>query len=111
VFINDDEYGLHQDYGKWLEELAPHAPIRQYQHNRTGEACPEHSRGNNTNAHLKRQVMGRKVVVKVTNGRLDKAAPGGCLILSFRGGVSPYTHPENIDALLEAARTWSGTKV
>ena len=64
-------------------ELAPHAPIRQHQHNRTGEARPGRSRGNNANVHLKRQVMGRKVVVKVTNARLDKTAPGGDLILSF----------------------------
>jgi secondary thiamine-phosphate synthase enzyme len=63
VFINDDEYGLHQDYDKWLEELAPHAPVSQYQHNRTGE--------DNADAHLKRQVMGREVVVAVTGGRLD----------------------------------------
>jgi len=63
VFINDDEYGLHQDYEKWLETLAPHAPISQYQHNRTGE--------DNADAHLKRQIMGREVVVAVTNGRLD----------------------------------------
>jgi secondary thiamine-phosphate synthase enzyme len=63
VFINDDEYGLHQDYEKWLEELAPHAPTSQYLHNRTGE--------DNADAHLKRQVMGREVVVAVTNGRLD----------------------------------------
>ena len=63
VFINDDEYGLHQDYEKWLEELAPHAPISQYEHNRTGE--------DNADAHLKRQIMGREVVVAVTNGRLD----------------------------------------
>ena len=63
VFINDDEYGLHQDYEKWLEGLAPHAPTSQYQHNRTGE--------DNADAHLKRQVMGREVVVAVTNGRLD----------------------------------------
>jgi secondary thiamine-phosphate synthase enzyme len=63
VFINDDESGLHQDYEKWLEELAPHAPISQYQHNRTGE--------DNADAHLKRQIMGREVVVAVTNGRLD----------------------------------------
>ena len=71
VFINDDEYGLHQDYEKWLEELAPHAPISQYQHNRTGEdACPERS-DRNADAHLKRQIMGREVVVAVTNGRLD----------------------------------------
>ena len=63
VFINDDERGLHTDYEKWLEELAPHAPTSQYQHNRTGE--------DNADAHLKRQIMGREVVVAVTNGRLD----------------------------------------
>jgi len=63
VFINDDESGLHYDYEEWLEELAPHAPISQYQHNRTGE--------DNADAHLKRQVMGREVVVAVTKGRLD----------------------------------------
>ena len=63
VFINDDESGLHQDYEAWLEELAPHAPIEQYRHNRTGE--------DNADAHLKRQLMGREVVVAVTNGRLD----------------------------------------
>jgi len=63
VFINDDESGLHQDYEKWLEGLAPHAPVSQYQHNRTGE--------DNADAHLKRQVMGREVVVAITKGRLD----------------------------------------
>ena len=63
VFINDDESGLHQDYEDWLEELAPHAPIEQYRHNRTGE--------DNADAHLKRQIMGREVVVAVTQGRLD----------------------------------------
>jgi secondary thiamine-phosphate synthase enzyme len=63
VFINDDESGLHHDYEVWLEELAPHAPIDQYWHNRTGE--------DNADAHLKRQIMGREVVVAVTNGRLD----------------------------------------
>jgi secondary thiamine-phosphate synthase enzyme len=63
VLINDDESGLHADYEKWLEGLAPHAPISQYQHNRTGE--------DNADAHMKRQVMGREVVVAVTNGRLD----------------------------------------
>ena len=63
VFINDDELGLHHDYDKWLEELAPHAPIDQYQHNRTGE--------DNADAHLKRQIMGREVVVAVTQGLLD----------------------------------------
>jgi secondary thiamine-phosphate synthase enzyme len=63
VFINDDELGLHQDYEKWLEELAPHEPTSQYRHNQTGE--------DNADAHLKRQVMGREVVVAITGGRLD----------------------------------------
>jgi len=63
VFINDDEPGLHGDYERWLESLAPHAPIDRYEHNRTGE--------DNGDAHLKRQVMGREVVVAVTEGRLD----------------------------------------
>jgi secondary thiamine-phosphate synthase enzyme len=63
VFINDDEGGLHQDYEKWLEQLAPHAPVSQYLHNRTGE--------DNADAHLKRQVMGREVTVAITEGRLD----------------------------------------
>jgi secondary thiamine-phosphate synthase enzyme len=63
VFINDNEAGLHQDYERWLEKLAPHEPISQYLHNRTGE--------DNGDAHLKRQVMGREVVVAITGGRLD----------------------------------------
>ena len=63
VFINDDEAGLHADYEKWLEKLAPHEPTSQYLHNRTGE--------DNADAHLKRQVMGREVVVAVTGGKLD----------------------------------------
>ncbi|MEN6319273.1 MAG: secondary thiamine-phosphate synthase enzyme YjbQ [Syntrophaceae bacterium] len=63
VFINDDESGLHKDYEEWLEKLAPHEPITQYRHNRTGE--------DNGDAHLKRQVMGREVVVAITRGRLD----------------------------------------
>jgi secondary thiamine-phosphate synthase enzyme len=63
VFINDDEPGLHHDYEVWLERLAPHAPTAQYRHNRTGE--------DNADAHLKRQVMGREVVVAITAGRLD----------------------------------------
>ncbi|MHB0922687.1 MAG: secondary thiamine-phosphate synthase enzyme YjbQ [Bellilinea sp.] len=63
VFINDDESGLHRDYDRWLETLAPHEPVSQYRHNDTGE--------DNADAHLKRQVMGREVVVAVTNGRLD----------------------------------------
>ena len=63
VFINDDESGLHQDYEKWLEELAPHEPTEQYDHNKTGE--------DNADAHLKRQIMGREVVVAITKGNLD----------------------------------------
>ncbi|HLA22845.1 MAG TPA: secondary thiamine-phosphate synthase enzyme YjbQ [Nitrosopumilaceae archaeon] len=63
VFINDNESGLHHDYEKWLEELAPHEPIDQYEHNKTGE--------DNADAHLKRQVMGREVVVAITKGKLD----------------------------------------
>jgi secondary thiamine-phosphate synthase enzyme len=63
VFINDDEAGLHHDYEAWLEKLAPHAPTSQYRHNDTGE--------DNADAHLKRQVMGREVVVAITNGKLD----------------------------------------
>ena len=63
VFINDAEEGLLHDYEVWLEELAPHVPTYQYQHNRTGE--------DNADAHLKRQVMGREVVVAITKGKLD----------------------------------------
>jgi len=63
VFINDDEPGLHEDYDQWLESLAPHEPISQYRHNRTGE--------DNADAHLKRQIMGREVVMAISNGALD----------------------------------------
>jgi secondary thiamine-phosphate synthase enzyme len=64
VFINDDERGLHHDFGKWLEELAPFNPDPDhYHHNRTGE--------DNADAHLKRQIMGREVVVAITKGKLD----------------------------------------
>jgi len=63
VFINDDESGLHSDFEKWLEKLAPHAPTSQYGHNLTGE--------DNADAHLKRTVMGREVVVAITKGKLD----------------------------------------
>lgn len=62
VFINDDESGLHHDFARWLEKLAPHEPIAQYDHN-DGE--------DNADAHLKRQMMGREVVVAITNGKLD----------------------------------------
>jgi secondary thiamine-phosphate synthase enzyme len=63
VFINDNEGGLLYDYEKWLESLAPHEPTRQYEHNKTGE--------DNADAHLKRQVMGREVVIAITDGELD----------------------------------------
>ncbi|HOJ51688.1 MAG TPA: secondary thiamine-phosphate synthase enzyme YjbQ [Syntrophales bacterium] len=63
VFINDEESGLHQDFEHWLEKLAPHSPISQYRHNLTGEE--------NADAHLKRTVMGREVVVAITEGHLD----------------------------------------
>ena len=62
VFINDDESGLHHDYEVWLEQLAPHEPVDQYRHNGYED---------NADAHLKRQVMGREVVVAITNGKLD----------------------------------------
>ena len=63
VFINDDESGLHHDYKVWLEALAPHEPVSYYRHNDTGE--------DNADAHIKRQVMGREVVIAVTAGKLD----------------------------------------
>ena len=63
VFINDDEGGLHKDFDKWLENLAPHAPTSRYNHNLTGE--------DNADAHLKRTVMGREVVLAITKGKLD----------------------------------------
>ncbi len=63
VFINDDESGLHHDYDAWLEKTAPHEPVSPYWHNDTGE--------DNADAHLKRQVMGREVVVAITAGKLD----------------------------------------
>jgi secondary thiamine-phosphate synthase enzyme len=63
VFINDEEQGLKHDYEVWLEKLAPHEPTSQYRHNRTGE--------DNADAHLKRQIMGREVVVAITDAKLD----------------------------------------
>ncbi|OQZ00828.1 MAG: secondary thiamine-phosphate synthase enzyme [Planctomycetes bacterium UTPLA1] len=63
VFINDDERGLHADFETWLEGLAPHEPVNQYRHNDTGE--------DNADAHLKRKIMGREVVVAITDGKLD----------------------------------------
>jgi len=63
VFINDDESGLHRDYDRWLEKLAPHEPVSSYDHNRTGE--------DNADAHMKRQIMGREVVVAISGGKLD----------------------------------------
>ena len=63
VFINDDERGLHHDFTRWLEKLAPHEPVKQWRHNDTGE--------DNADSHIKRQVMGREVVVAITGGKLD----------------------------------------
>ena len=63
VFINDDERGLHADFEEWLEKFAPHEPVSNYKHNLTGE--------DNADAHLKRMIMGREVVVAITGGRLD----------------------------------------
>ena len=62
IFINDDESGLHKDYDKWLEKLAPHEPVSQYRHNVSED---------NADAHMKRQIMGREVVVAITEGKLD----------------------------------------
>ena len=63
VFVNDDESGLHHDFERWLEQLAPHEPLSNYRHNLTGE--------DNGDAHLKRTIMGRETVVAITNGSLD----------------------------------------
>ena len=63
VFINDDESGLHHDYKVWLESIAPHEPLSNYHHNNTGE--------DNADAHIKRQIMGREVVISITAGKLD----------------------------------------
>jgi secondary thiamine-phosphate synthase enzyme len=78
VFINDDEPGLHRDFERWLERLAPHAPTTAYDHNRTGE--------DNADAHLKRQVMGREVVVAITAGRLDLGPWERIVYGEFDGG-------------------------
>jgi len=78
VFINDDERGLHHDYEVWLEGLAPHAPVSHYRHNRTGE--------DNADAHIKRQVMGREVVVAITGGKLDFGPWEQIIYGEFDGG-------------------------
>jgi secondary thiamine-phosphate synthase enzyme len=78
VFINDDERGLHADYERWLEELAPHEPTSAYRHNLTGE--------DNGDAHLKRQVMGREVVVAITDGELDFGPWEAIFYGEFDGG-------------------------
>ena len=77
VYINDNESGLIQDYDEWLEELAPHEPTSKYRHNRTGE--------DNADAHLKRQVMGREVVVAITDGKLDFGPCEQILYAEFDG--------------------------
>jgi len=78
VFINDNESGLHADYERWLEELAPHEPVSKYRHNRTGE--------DNGDAHLKRQIMGREVVVAISDGRLDLGPWEAIFYGEFDGG-------------------------
>ena len=78
VYINDAESGLIQDYDDWLEQLAPHEPTSQYRHNRTGE--------DNGDAHLKRQIMGREVVVAITNGKLDFGPWEQIYYAEFDGG-------------------------
>jgi secondary thiamine-phosphate synthase enzyme len=78
VFINDDESGLHADYDAWLERLAPHEPVAGYRHNRTGE--------DNADAHMKRQLMGREVVVAITGGRLDFGSWEQIFYGEFDGG-------------------------
>ncbi|MBI5826877.1 MAG: YjbQ family protein [Deltaproteobacteria bacterium] len=78
VFINDDESGLHHDFDRWLERLAPHEPVSSYRHNDTGE--------DNADAHLKRQVMGREVVVAITKGRLDLGTWERIFYGEFDGG-------------------------
>ncbi|MBF0421356.1 MAG: YjbQ family protein [Magnetococcales bacterium] len=78
VFINDDEPGLHHDYEQWLEHLAPHAPINRYRHNDTGE--------DNADAHIKRQLMGREVMIAVTDGRLDLGTWEQIFYGEFDGG-------------------------
>jgi secondary thiamine-phosphate synthase enzyme len=75
VYINDAESGLIQDYDDWLEQLAPHEPTSAYRHNRTGEE--------NADAHLKRQIMGREVVIAVTDGKLDFSSCLGTSSFSF----------------------------
>ncbi|MBI5902101.1 MAG: YjbQ family protein [Deltaproteobacteria bacterium] len=78
VFINDDESGLHHDFDSWLEKLAPHEPVSSYRHNDTGE--------DNADAHLKRQIMGREVVVAITKGRLDLGTWERIFYGEFDGG-------------------------
>ena len=78
VYINDAESGLLQDYDDWLEQLAPHEPTSQYRHNRTGE--------DNADAHLKRQIMGREVVVAITEGKLDFGPWEQIYYAEFDGG-------------------------
>jgi len=84
VFINDDEDGLHQDYENWLERIAPHEPVRSYLHNRTGE--------DNADAHMKRQVMGREVVVAISGGKLDFGTWEQIFYGEYDGGRRKITH-------------------
>ena len=102
VFINDDERGLHADYERWLEQLAPHEPVSQYQHNRTGE--------DNGDAHLKRQIMGREVVVAITDGHLD-FGPWEQIFYGEFDGPPPKTRIGEGDWRVAATRVECGRRV
>ena len=87
VFVNDNESGLHEDFDIWLEKLAPHSPTDQYKHNGTGE--------DNADAHLKRQLMGREVVVAITNGKLDFGPWEQIFYGEFDGRRNKRVHSES----------------
>ena len=98
VFINDHESGLWQDYRNWLEKLAPHAPVSQYLHNRTGE--------DNGDAHLKRQIMGREVVVAVTGGRLT-SAPGNRFLRGIRRAAAETGIDKDHWRVMVTRKSWA----
>ena len=110
VFINDDEQGLHADYEAWLERLAPHEPVSGYRHNRTGE--------DNADAHMKRQIMGREVVVAITAGKTRLRSMGEDLLWRVRWRApqarADQDHrqiAQNPTRRGEAARSFSSTHV
>ena len=96
VFINDDESGLHRDYAQWLEKLAPHEPTAAYAHNRTGE--------DNADAHMKRQIMGREVVVAITGSKLDFRPMGANLLRRIRRPAEEASAGENHRRMRGATR-------